>query len=174
MKSSLTQARLKELIHYDPKTGLFTWRQNHAPKARLGQRAGHKEKIGPIRIRVEGHCYMSHRLAWLYMKGKWPEEWIDHKDGDPSNNRWKNLRQATPKQNQWNKKRLITNTSGRTGVSWIKKRNKWRAFIGRYPNGKFLGLFDEFDEAVAARLAAEKKYHGQFRKRHEEVNVSTN
>lgn len=87
----------------------------------------------------------------------------DHKDGNGLNNQRYNLRRATPVQNSQNRSTPIHNTSGVTGISWHKTRGKWQAYIK--PAGerlKYLGLFDDIEEAKAVRLAAEITYHGQF------------
>lgn len=170
----LTQARLKELLHYDPETGVFTWRRNYG-RVRKGTRAGYQEPCGRIQIRVDGRLYRAHRLAWLYKRGEWPRRQIDHRDGDHSNNRWKNLRSANNAQNQWNAGRSKNNSSGRKGVHRRNQTGRWRAFIGLDNRQKYLGDFDTFEEAAAARLAAEKQHHGVFRRIHrEEVPATLN
>jgi hypothetical protein len=87
---------------------------------------------------------------------------VDHINGNTIDNRRSNLRDATPPENQWNARTPRTNTSGFRGVSWDKQHQCWRVRVG--VNGKRLhiGLFDDFDEACAVRIAAEQKYHGAF------------
>src|SRR5665213_3102737 len=110
MKVVLTQARLKKLLHYDPLTGMFTWRITHGRHDRwkAGARAGNLHKSDRRwLIRIEGIRYKAHRLAWLYMTGRWPRDQIDHKDTDSSNNVFTNLREATNAQNQQNRRRAM-------------------------------------------------------------------
>lgn len=73
----LTQERLKELLKYDPETGLFTW-ISRKPKVKLNTIAGYKTKRGYILIGVDRVYYFGHRLAFFYMTGQWPKEVIDH------------------------------------------------------------------------------------------------
>lgn len=154
----ITQKRLKELLHYDPITGLFTWLVANSNRVKVGDVAGALGDHGRILIRVDGVLYKAHRLAWLYMTGKWPNPEADHEDTDASNNKWLNLREANRSQNNCNKKNRKDNTSGYKGVYQDKRRSKWMARI----NGKFLGYFNTSQGAHAAYCAAAQKYHGQF------------
>ena len=90
-EASLTAARLRELLHYNPDDGLFRWRVA-GPKRVVGAPAGSRQRIGYIVIRVDGRLHYAHRLAWLHTTGAWPAASIDHIDGDKGNNRWVNLR----------------------------------------------------------------------------------
>lgn len=162
----LTQQRLKELLHYDPETGLFSWRdtprtpgRRHSP----GDIAGtvHR-KTGYVRIGIDGTKYYAHRLAWLYMTGEWPDEQIDHRDTNRANNRWGNLRLATNQQNAINMKRPKDNTSGAKGVLWSKQSGKWVARLvvnGRQLHG---GFFDTVEEASAAYVRLAKMHFEEF------------
>ena len=80
MQKHLTQDRLKELLHYDPDTGVFTWIQKPAPRGRaiIGSVAGGLKQHGYITIGINQREYYAHRLAWLYVYGEWPEDQIDH------------------------------------------------------------------------------------------------
>src|SRR5690606_34614864 len=98
----LTQQRLKELLYYDPETGIFTRLVGRSgPRARAGDVAGSDNGKGYIRIYVDGRPYKAHRLAWFYMHGEWPEE-IDHRNGERADNRLSNLRPVTRQQNNLN------------------------------------------------------------------------
>lgn len=115
---SLTQLRLKELLHYDPVTGHFTWivaNSNRAPAGTPAGRTGNSHGYCPIGI--DGKRYRAHRLAWLYMTGEWPPEHIDHINGVRSDNRWHNLRAATLKENNRNMGLQRNNAAGYKGVS---------------------------------------------------------
>lgn len=153
----LTQERLKELLHYDPDTGFFT-RLVSRGRAKAGDVAGSETDQGYIRIKIDLEDHQSHRLAFLYMTGRFPEHEVDHISGRRSDNRWVNLRTATSLENGRNQKRPITNRSGVLGVHWHRRSGKWSAQIQVNSSGKHLGLFEEFNDAVAARKAAEQQY----------------
>lgn len=155
----LTQKRLKELFSYDPETGLFT---------RLVARGGYK--AGEIlagcpspfhpAIRIDRVLYFAHRLAWLYMTGAFPVHEIDHKDTDPTDNRFSNLREATGAQNRQNLRRpRKDNTFGFLGVTFIKKNGLWRAQISVGGDHKYLGEFTTREQAYDAYLAAKVRLH---------------
>ena len=153
----ITQARLKELLHYDPETGIFTRIKSYCSKAKIGNIAGVLKKDGYLRIGVDGR-HLAHRLAFVYMTGEFSKV-TDHINGNRSDNRWENLRSVTNNENLKNQKMRSTNTSGVMGVYWSKVSKKWAASI-RSNGGKFhLGVFDDINDAYAARRAAEKKYN---------------
>jgi hypothetical protein len=124
----ITQERLKELVHYNPITGIFT-RKICKPRSSVpaGNSTGSLAK-GYILLKLDGKSYRAHRLAWLYMTGEYPQLSIDHIDGATSNNKWDNLRLATNSQNQCNKGLTISNTSGIKGLSKRDTRY-WRAIV---------------------------------------------
>lgn len=163
----LTQARLKELLHYDPETGVFTWLVRRGPMA-AGSVAGSaylKRKDGDlyITITVDGHCFQNAaRLAWLYMTGIIPVEQVDHKNRQPLDNRWRNLRLATPGQNQANKGVRKDNTSGYVGVAFIPEKGKWRARLSVDGRHKYLGYFPDPEQASAAYRKAISAIRGEF------------
>ena len=152
----LTQAGLKELLHYFPVEGVFVWRVSRGTRA-AGSLAGGANNQGYLRIMISRKNYKAHRLAFLYMEGWMPVE-VDHRDHIRDNNSWDNLRAATPAINQQNRSPNGNNTSGANGVHRDKNRGKWRAKV--QVNGKtvHLGYFDKFEDAVAAREAANIKY----------------
>lgn len=93
----LTAERLRELLSYDPETGWFTWRVTRSSNGRAdaGSRAGALRSDGYRHVTVDQHKYKEHRLAWLYMTGKWPEADLDHKNNTRDDNRFSNLRAAS-------------------------------------------------------------------------------
>jgi hypothetical protein len=156
---SLTQSRLKELLHYNQYTGQFT-RLTLSGGRLPGSIAGGEKEDGYWRIRVDGKRYSSHRLAWLYMTGAWPDQEIDHIDQNPANNRWVNLRNVSRAVNQQNQRQAQkTNKLGVLGVSFDPKTGKFVARLRINGKTKTLGRFIEIAQASAVHLTAKRKYH---------------
>ncbi len=153
----ITQNELKEKLSYDSDTGEFIWIQSRSGVV-VGSVAGTVNGHGYINIQINGSIYFAHRLAWLYVYGEFPNTMLDHKDRCKINNRIDNLRLSCAVMNQRNRSIDINNTSGTTGVSWHKVPQKWVATIGI--NGKCirLGSFEELDDAISCRAAANAKY----------------
>lgn len=151
----LTQARLKELLDYNEYTGIFKWIVRRKGSKGVGGVAGSLEQ-GYIRLSVDYKRHFAHRLAWLYMYGYMPENFIDHINRDPSDNRIVNLREVSHQCNLRNTGNPITNTSSVKGVCWCKQNSKWRSYIRNGKNPSALGHYKSLDNAVCARLAAEQ------------------
>lgn len=160
---TLTAERLRELMHYDPETGIFTRKVSTAPNARAGDVAGTLMQIGYIAISADNKTHYAHRLAWLYVHGNWPKEQIDHINRDRADNRIANLREVTIKQNQRNLSKASNNTSGHPGVHWRSDRAKWWALIESEGQKHYLGCYNTIEEAIAARKAGELRYWGAHR-----------
>lgn len=158
MKKSekLTQARLKELLHYDPEIGIFTRKITVANNAKKGDIVGCLSQRGYLATGIDGIKYYLHRLAWLYVYGYFPEHGIDHINRIKTDNRICNLREVTQQCNLRNCKMPKTNTSGVKGVSWNKYTNKWVVQITINNKNKTLGSHKTFAEAVCVRLAVEQ------------------
>lgn len=155
--SQLTQARLKELLHYDPETGTFTWRLTRTGQGLKGSIAGSRTREGYNAICIEGKTYKAHRLAFFYMLGEWPIQ-SDHINHIRHDNRWCNLLSVTNKQNARNRTINSKNTSGHMGVSFNKQTSQWAAYIKVDQKRIHLGLHDDKSDAITARKAAEIKY----------------
>ncbi len=155
----LIPSRLRELLSYDPASGVFTWRVTRGSKAPTGSIAGHAEPDRYVNIMIDRKLYKAHRLAWLYMTGEWPPHEIDHVDRDKSNNTFTNLRLATPLQNRQNIGMYDHNTSGHKGVTWHRANSKWQAQIKLAGRNIYLGCFNDLQDAVNARLAATPLVH---------------
>jgi HNH endonuclease len=153
----LTQAELKELLHYDPATGVFTWLVAAAKSIKVCSIAGNLKSSGYNHIQIKGKGYLAHRLAWLYVKGCWPEAEIDHLNRIRNDNRIDNLRDVTHMQNRCN---TSNNVSGVPGVAWHKLGKKWQVQIRVAGKSKSLGYFTNIEDAAAARREAELKYYG--------------
>src|SRR4051812_10110856 len=114
----LSHERLLELLYYYPETGIFRWKVHRRPQSPPGTIAGcYQSKKRVQRIELEGKAYLAHRLAWLYVHGVWPEDQIDHINGNPSDNRIENLRLANNSQNQANRPAKSNNSTGYRGIS---------------------------------------------------------
>jgi hypothetical protein len=161
MLKTISHAELLRLVHYDPETGIITWKVRRSNRVMAGHVAGkvHK-KTGYREIIIDRRYYLAHRLAWFYAHGTWPER-IDHRDGDKLNNRIENLREATVSQNAANKKMNITNRCGFKGVR-ATENNRWRATIETNSKSYSLGTFDTPEEAHAAYVNAAKRLFGEF------------
>lgn len=158
----LTANRLRELLDYEPETGVLTWRVLRS-NIHKGSIAGFAHRaIGYRVIRIDGQKYLAHRLAWLHVTGRWPEGDIDHSNRDGFDNRFANLREASRSQNAGNQKRRVTNRSGFKGVARIAGREKWQGKICVRGKQIYLGLFDTPEAAHAAYCAAAEKHFGEF------------
>jgi hypothetical protein len=160
--------RLRALLAYDPATGVFRWRVHRGNRIRAGAIAGTRDGRGRLRICLDRRTLHAHRLAWLWMTGHWPTQ-IDHINRNPSDNSWANLREEPQAVNCRNKKMPKSNTSGSTGV-YALGNGTYRATICVNYRTLHLGVFQNFDEAVAARRAAQVRYgfspgHGTPRRR---------
>ena len=150
----LTAERLRELLHYDPATGHFTWLVQRGGTARVGSRAGCTcvdARITRRRLNVDRVLHQESRLAWLYMTGTWPEHEVDHIDRDPCNTKWSNLRAATRKQNIENSVHPL-GASGVRGVRW--QRGGWSARITHHRREIHLGRFERIEDAAEFRELA--------------------
>ena len=160
---NLTIQRLKELYHYDPELGIFTRLKKTSNRGSLGVVSGHTRKDGYQMLRIDGNLYFVHRLAWFYITETWPKE-IDHIDGNPSNNVWTNLREASSSQNKINRKTGKKSRDIPKGVCWHKGANKWMAQVSQGKHKMYLGLFDTIDEALQEYEIASKELHGQYKR----------
>jgi hypothetical protein len=155
--TELTVARLRELVTYDPETGIFLWatcRRGCKPGSRAGSRNGRYVYIG-----LDGAQHLAHRLAWLYMTGGWPKSGVDHDDRDGQNNKWTNLKEATQLENMQNRGVTKRSASGHVGVHWDKKRNVWAAHICFRRKRYFLGAHKRIEDAIAAYADGKRKLH---------------
>jgi hypothetical protein len=157
--ATLTAARLREVLHYDPDAGAFTWRPGFGGNARSGRSAGSVSKLGYIRIYVDGRQYRSARLAFLYMTGDWPEGHVDHINGQRTQNQWINLRDVPHWMNQQNhhRARKDNKSTGLLGVTCY--RGAFEAQIQHNGKRHYLGKFATPGEAHSAYLKAKRKLH---------------
>ena len=158
--TDLTAERLRELLHYDLATGVFTRIARRNSNAKIGDQAGSLRADGYHIIRLDNKIYRTHRLAWLYVHSRWPDKEIDHVNGKRTDNWIANLREATRSENQQNLRHQTSrSTSGFLGVSWHKARMKWIAQIKIDGQKHYLGYFSIASEAHAAYIEAKRMYH---------------
>ncbi|MDS1142431.1 HNH endonuclease signature motif containing protein [Pusillimonas sp. SM2304] len=152
--------RLREVALYHPDTGIFYATPARPTSVRPGSILGYLRKDGYWYIRVDGHQYLAHRLAWLYVYGEWPKHLIDHIDGNKSNNRIKNLRDVPKHINQQNIRAPYKSSSTNTlGVIWNKRDKQWYAVITTNKKKRHLGMFKNKEDAVMAYLEAKRESH---------------
>ncbi len=144
----LTQKKLKEILSYDPESGVFT-------RIKTGKVAGSLRSDGYIHLRVGKKLYFAHRLAWLYVHGYFPENQIDHLNGIRNDNRLENLREVSQACNTQNCKISSRNTSGFPGVNRHKQRKKWQARGMLQQKHVYLGLYPSPLDAALARFTWE-------------------
>ena len=161
-RKMLTQERLKELLHYDNETGIFIWLINKG-RTKKGDAAGTVKNNGYVGIMINRKIYAAHRLAWFYITGEFPKNYIDHKNHIRTDNRFINLREATHKENSQNISAPHgDNRSGYLGVHWVVENKKFRAQISIHGKKKHLGLFDNAQDAHNAYQNAKKILHPFF------------
>lgn len=159
----LTQDELKKLFAYDETTGDFTRIiDSYNYKFRAGTIAGHLKYNGYMYIKINKRVYPSHRLVWLYLYGKFPDNFIDHINGIKSDNRLENLRDANRSDNGKNRGLQSNNTSGCSGVIWYPNKNKWHSSITINCVRKSLGYFKEKSDAIKAYHDNAKEFFGEF------------
>lgn len=161
----LTADQLRAVLDYNPATGIFTWRDRPdiRPSANAGRRgtvAGATRKNGYIGICIDGRHRFAHRLAWLYVHGRWPDAEIDHINEDRADNRITNLREATHGQNNTRARARADNRSGVLGV--FRCGTRWQAQIMHKGAKYHLGVYATIEEAKAARDTAAEMLHGAF------------
>lgn len=172
-----SQEYLNSILSYDSETGKLTWKARE-PEHFINQNGRSQEwrcrnwnslnanrpaftattDSGYFHGTINKQKYRAHRIIWKMVYGVDPSGQIDHIDGNPQNNRLSNLRDVPNEVNSRNRAMVPHNTSGVTGVGWCKSKNKWVAQMTYKGRPVYLGRFNSFDDAVAARKAAEVKY----------------
>lgn len=183
MAVSITPSIVRELLDYDPDTGVFVWKKRderwcktqracsifnsrdagkRAGCAKADKRNGYQRRD----ILILGSPQLEHRLAWMWMTGEVPPEQIDHKNRDATDNRWINLRSSCNPVNSRNRSLSIANTSGVTGVYWMKDRSLWHAAPFFDGKSRHLGFFPKDDLDIAAMEVLEFYAEHGFDKDH--------
>lgn len=161
------QARVKDCLHYDPETGIFTRRKRTGSRAKIGAIAGTSSTGGYLRIGLDGRDFAAHRLAWLYVHGVMPPAQLDHINGVRTDNRIANLRLASHAENMHNS-RPRKSASGLKGAHLLRRRlaagwsRPWTSEILKNGKNFHLGYFATAEEAHAAYVKAARELHGDF------------
>lgn len=156
----ISAIRLREVLDYQPETGVFLWKARTAITNRVGEVAGTVDSRGYIRIGVDRHIYKAHRLAWLFVHGCLPDGEIDHINGVKSDNRIANLRDVSRMTNQQNQRASLSRQIGRhIGVTPHPATGKWRARIWHQGKNLSLGLHATQEDAHKAYLKAKRQLH---------------
>lgn len=158
----VTPDRIRECFDYDPETGVLRRKVKTGQNCKIGVASGCVHQSGYMRVKLDGCGFLGHRVIWAWMTGQWPERFIDHIDLDKSNNRWANLREATRAENGANRPKNSANTTGKKGVCFHAKRNKFQAQIRVDDKLLFLGRFGKLEEAAAAYDEAARRFFGEF------------
>ena len=157
--ANLTAQRVRELLHYDPETGVFTGLKKKTGRPGKSGMFGSIDPGGYHRVSIDCKKYWAHRVAFLYMTGEWPKNDVDHIDGNPANNRWANLRDVSTATNVQNVKRASKNNkSGFLGVEATKDGT----FYARIMSNRVrvnLGHYSTPEAAHEAYLNAKRRLH---------------
>jgi hypothetical protein len=169
-RAEISPEILREILSYDPETGILTWKARKPEMFRECSNAIHQcnawnakyaetladtqDGQGYVRVSIFDVKMRAHRAAWAIYYGKFPNNFIDHINGIRSDNRIVNLRDVPKILNSRNMKLAKNNTSGSVGVTWNKASEKWEAKIHVNGKTKYLGVFLNKDDAISARLLA--------------------
>lgn len=156
---AMTAARLKELLHYEPTTGVFTWlKAGRIGSNREGKQAGSRHSHGYVHVQIDGVIYGAHRLAWLYVHGVMPSLQIDHRNGVRDDNRIDNLRDASSAINAQN--RHCAQRNNQTGLIGAHRHGKsFTSKIKVEGKTQHLGSFETAEAANVAYLQAKRVKH---------------
>lgn len=159
-KADLTAARLRELLDYNPSSGVFVWRVTRGRTAHVGTVAGSTNN-GYIAVMIDGQSHRAHRLAFLFVRGAWSTGDVDHINGVRSDNRWGNLREVSHRENTQN--RRFASSRSTTGVLGVcahsDPKKPFRARIRVMGKNLSLGCFETAEEAHLVYLEAKRRLH---------------
>lgn len=158
----LTQKRLREVLSYDASTGVFIWKAH--PHRRVNNTVAGSMTRGYIQIRVDRVRYFAHRLAWLYVHGSFPGQFLDHINLKKDDNRISNLREVNKSQNGMNTLAKI-GASRFKGVDFNKRQKSYRAKIRNDGKSVFLGHYKREVEAAFRYDMASIAMHGEYGRR---------
>lgn len=159
---NLTQEIVREQLNYNPETGILTWKVANSNRIKIGQRAGTIGHAGYRVVRIGGILWSEHRVIFLWMEGRWPDEFIDHINGIPDDNRWDNLRECTAKENARNVRVGKASTTGFKNVSW---RNDDQVYVVQINvDGTMYHAYrsKSLEECVLFAFMCRNIFHGEF------------
>lgn len=151
----LSQAELHERFEY--RNGELFYKISPLPRVKVGSKAGSVNSDGYIKVSINNKKYCAHRIIFMMQYGYLPTE-IDHINCNKADNRIENLRAVSRNQNRYNVVSYKSNTSGAKGVNWKEKIKKWQVSV----NGKYIGVFKDFELAELVAMEARHKYHGDY------------
>jgi hypothetical protein len=157
----ITQSELIDIFDYSDGNLIF---KKNRWKSKAGKIAGSRDSKGYLRVRINWNTYSIHRLIWLYHHGSFPKNLIDHIDGDRTNNKIENLREATHFENNINCSKNLNNTSGYKNVTWRKDKKKWQVKCNYKGKTHLGGYFVDLSDAVKKATMLRDTLHGQFAK----------
>lgn len=164
LPSSVAFVRL--LFDYDAESGVAKWQERPSWmftgggvnclqwNAKYAGRMAGSMKDGYLEVGILNKKYRLHRLIWLHVYGKWPENCIDHVNHVRHDNRLSNLFLASHHENLKNQSKRNSNKSGFNGVFWDESRKKWLVSVCVNYRSVFIGRFDDVNEALKARQKA--------------------
>lgn len=164
-REDLTQDILESVLSYNKDSGDFVWKKSVSQSCRKGSKAGtvsDGKGTNYITISISRNFFYAHRLAWLYVTGEWPENQIDHINGNGMDNRWVNLRLANFTENACNVGLRKNNTSGYKNVTWDKTCNKWLVQIQKDYVVRYAGWFDNLQDAVQISKVKRQEIHKEY------------
>ena len=157
---------IRERYAYDPETGIVTFSDRHPCVWKRGKRAGSPNSVGYLQLSlsVDGtpSWHKIHHIAWFFDRGEWPDDEVDHWNGDKLDNRSANLRCGGNGGNNQNVGLKSNNTSGHPGVYWYDRTSKWVVKIKKNSIQIHIGYFADFTAAVAAAIEARDRLHGEY------------
>lgn len=160
-QSELTAAQLRDVLDYDPETGIFRWKEGGRGKVKAGAIAGSPCHNRGYRLMCVNYTrFLAHRLAWLYVHGEWPSGEVDHINGRTDDNSIGNLRVVTRLQNTWNSATRSHNVFGMRNI-----RPKGRKFLVGFSQNKkriFHKSYPSLEAAIAARDSMAVSLYGEF------------
>ena len=161
--AGMNRVKLARHVSYNPNTGTFTRVSSIRRPDSVGRSPVWVSCKRHSYVTINSRLYLAHRLAWLWVHGRFPRWQIDHINGDRHDNRIANLREATNAQNQMNRRKRDSRTTSRfKGVSWAKRERRWRSCIVKAGRQSSLGYFRDEIAAARAYNAAARKMFGVF------------